>query len=128
MLAALHGRWILLCLLAVPATLNKEAFFFFLPTLYPILRTRANVKPVLAYLAVAIGISGAMNAWIKWWYAAAPGDVAHLQLLNNIDKYLQLKTYVELEVTYGVVGPSGAFIGTLLLSRSAIRAQEATAV
>lgn len=114
-LAAVYQRWIVLCMLAVPATLNKEAFFFFLPTLYPFLRTGMAPKAVLACLAAAIAVSGAVNTWIKWLYAAAPGDVAYFQLFNNLEKYLQPATYLELEVTYGVVGPSGAFIGTLLV-------------
>lgn len=115
LLAALQRRWMVLCVLAVPATLNKEAFLFFLPALYPLLRTAMNPRAALATLAGAIGISGAMNVWIKYLYAAAPGDVAHFQLLGNLKAYARLSSYLELEVTYGIAGPSGTFIGTALL-------------
>lgn len=114
-LLAVRGHWIALLALAIPATLNKEAFFFFVPALYPMLRMRRGRETALMALAATVAVSGAVNAWIKWLYATAAGDVAHLQLLNNIEKYFHLSTYTQLEVTYGMVGPSGAFLGTLLV-------------
>lgn len=123
LLAALHRRWVVLCLLAVPATWNKEAFLLFLPALYPLLRTAMTPRAALASLAAAFGVSAAMNVWIKYLYAAAPGDVAHYQLLGNLEAYARLSRYLELEVTYGVAGPSGTFIGTgVLLAILVLRA------
>lgn len=114
-LLAVRGYWIVLVALAVPATLNKEAFFFFVPSLYPLLRIRRDRKTALAAIVATVAVSGIVNAWIKWLYAGARGDVAHLQLLNNIEKYFYLPTFTQFEVTYGMVGPSGAFLGTLLV-------------
>ena len=114
-LLALRNQWLLLCLIAIPATLNKEAFFFFIPTLYPLFRAHASRKLALSILAVAVAISGLVNAVVKWFYLGADGGVAHFQLLGNMQRYVKLSTYGQLEVTYGFVGPSGAFIGTLFI-------------
>lgn len=114
-LLALRNQWLLLYVIAIPATLNKEAFFFFLPTLYPLFRAHASRTTVLSILAVAVGISGLVNAAVKWFYLSAEGGAAHFQLLGNIQRYFMLSTYGQLEVTYGFVGPSGAFIGTLCI-------------
>lgn len=114
-LLAVRGHWIALVALAVPATLNKEAFFFFVLSLYPMLRLRRDRPTALMALVVTVAVSGIVNAWVKWLYAGAGGDVAHLQLLNNIEKYFYLSTYGQLELTYGMAGPSGAFLGTLLI-------------
>lgn len=114
-LFAMRGHWIVLLALAVPATLNKEAFFFFVPSLYPMLRIRHSRKLALMTIAATMGISGVVNAWIKWLYAGTGGDIAQLHFLNNIEQYLSLSTYVQLELTYGMVGPGSAFLGTLLI-------------
>ncbi|MFS2022193.1 hypothetical protein ACL58G_03835 [Massilia sp. GER05] len=114
-LLALRNQLLLLCLMAIPATLNKEAFFFFLPTLYPFLRARSSKKAAILILAGAVGISGLVNAIVKWVYLDAGGGAAHFQFFDNLHKYLLPTTYAQLEVTYGFVGPSGAFIGTLFV-------------
>jgi len=113
MLLAMHNRWLALFALTIPATLNKEAFFFFLPTLYPILRSNSSRYFSLSILAAAIGISGIVNLVVKWQYLGAGGDAAHFQLIDNLRTYLSPNLYGQLEVTYGFVGPSGAFIGTI---------------
>lgn len=109
---ALRRHWVCLCLLAIPATLNKESFVFFLVTLYPILRATASTKTALQVLGAAILSSGLINIVLKWAYLDAGGGTASFQLFNNI-KYFHLSSYRQLEVTYGFVGPSGAFLGTL---------------
>ena len=112
LLLALRRHWVWLCLLAIPATLNKESFFFFLIALYPILRATASNKITLQVLGAAILLSGFVNIVLKWAYLDAGGGTASFQLFNNI-KYFYLSSYGQLEVTYGFVGPSGAFLGTL---------------
>jgi hypothetical protein len=112
LLLALRRHWVWLCLLTIPATLNKESFFFFLITLYPILRGNASNKATLRILGAAILVAGCINIALKWAYLDAGGGTASFQLFNNI-KYFYLSSYREFEVTYGFVGPSGAFIGTL---------------
>jgi hypothetical protein len=112
LLLALRRHWVWLCLLAIPATLNKESFFFFLIALYPILRATASNKITLQVLGAAILLSGFVNIVLKWVYLDAGGGTASFQLFNNI-KYFYLSSYGQLEVTYGFVGPSGAFLGTL---------------
>lgn len=114
-LVAIRGRWIFLIALSIPATLNKEAFFFFAVSLYPLLLVRCGRQAALIAIIATVAISGGVNAWVKWIYIDAGGGVASFQLLNNFEKYFNLSTYFQLEVTYGIVGPSGAFCGTLLL-------------
>jgi len=114
MLLALRRHWVWLCLLTIPATLNKESFFFFLVTLYPILRVSGSNKATLRILGAAILLAGLINVALKWAYLDAGGGTASFQLFNNI-KYFRLSSYRELEVTYGFVGPSGAFIVTLAI-------------
>jgi hypothetical protein len=114
-LAAIRGRWIFLIALSIPATLNKEAFFFFAISLYPLLLIRCSRRTALISIVAMVVISGGVNAWVKWLYIDAGGGVVSFQLLNNLEKYFNFSTYAQLEVTYGIVGPSGAFLGTLLV-------------
>jgi hypothetical protein len=112
-LAALRGKVFVLLALALPATLNKETFLFFVPTLYPLLRVRlAPLRAGVVALATLL-LAGAVNVWLKWIYADVPGGVAEFHLLGNLGRYLDPATYLGLEITYGVPGPSGAFVGTL---------------
>lgn len=114
-LLAIRNQWLLLIFISIPATLNKEAFFFFLPALYPLFRAHASRKTVLSVLGAAIALSGLVNIAVKWAYRGAEGGAAHFQLFNNLHKYLLPSTYGQLEITYGFVGPSGPFMGTLLI-------------
>jgi hypothetical protein len=115
-LAASRGRGWLLVLLAVPATLNKESFFFFIPALYPVLRARLSGRGALAVVAGAIVSAGLVNVAMKLRFYDAPGGAAaFFQLFENLERYFQPSWYAMLELTYGVLGPEGAFFGTLLL-------------
>ncbi|SFU46613.1 hypothetical protein [Pseudoduganella namucuonensis] len=115
MLLALRRHWLLLVALALPATLNKESFFFFLPTLYPLIRDRGGRGTALLATGAAMLLAGLVNAAIKWSYLDAEGGAAHFQLLNNVYNYARPRAYLQAELTYGVVGPSGAFAGVLML-------------
>ena len=114
-LAALRGRFVLLIVIASIATLNKETFFFFLPTLYPILRTRLAAKPALLVTVIATVVSVAINALLKTAMIDVPGGAAEFHLLGNIKAYLSPWTYRLFEPSYGVIGPKGAFLGTILV-------------
>lgn len=64
-LAALRGQYIILLVLAAVATYNKESFFFYLLTLYPLLRRSVSQKRTAAVLSTALLISGLANLSMK---------------------------------------------------------------
>jgi hypothetical protein len=97
--------WIVL--LALPATFNKESFFFFLPALYPLLREHASRGKALAVLGCGLLAAGAVNAATKMAFLDAPGGVAIWQLWDNVRQYLHPAQYFRLENTYALVGPKG---------------------
>lgn len=114
-LAAARGRLLWLIALAVPATLNKETFFFFIPALYPLLRLQLPSRKAWGAVAVAVLASGLVNAAIKFAFADAPGGAAEFHLFTNLAAYLTPSSYRQTELTYGLVGPSGASLATLLV-------------
>lgn len=114
-LLAARGYLLALIALAIPATLNKESFFFMLPALYPLLRTSLSVRMAAAGILAAMLASGIINALLKLYFADAAGVAAEFHLLENITTYLKSWTYRQVETTYGIMGPAGAFFGTLLV-------------
>jgi hypothetical protein len=114
-LLAARGKFIFLIALAVPATLNKETFFFILPTLYPLLRQTLSRKMAVTATCLSILTSGLINVLLKMTFSDAPGGAAELHFYNNIKAYLRPWTYQQFEITYGIVGPSGAFFCTLAI-------------
>lgn len=115
-LLAVRGRLLLLIGLSVVATLNKESFFFFLPTLYPLLRQiRTPWSGRLAVLAAMV-LSGLAGLSTKWLYQGNPGEIASLQLFDNFERYGAPLIWLRLESTYGLPGPAGAFIGSILIA------------
>jgi len=115
-LAALRGRLVPLAIVSMIATLNKEAFFFFVPALFPLLFERVGRKRALLGCATAILASGLVNAAMKLLFFDAPGAAAEFKLFRNILNYLNPLTYLQFENTYGIAGPAGVFAGTLLVA------------
>jgi hypothetical protein len=112
-LLALHGRLVALAALVLVATLNKETFFFVLPALYPLLRRRLARRTAWFAVGLLVLLAGLMNVALKFAYLDAVGGAAEFHLLANIKAYVLGNAYVRLETTYGLVGPSRAFILTL---------------
>ncbi|MGZ3236386.1 MAG: hypothetical protein ACXU8A_03330 [Burkholderiaceae bacterium] len=112
-LIATRGNIFLLIALALPATLNKETFFFVLPTLYPLLRHKLSPKMALTTIGLAILVSGIVNVLLKMAFIDAPGGAAEFHFFHNIRVYLMPWAYRQFEDTYGIVGPSGTFFGTI---------------
>lgn len=104
-LCALRKKNILLFCLIIPATLNKEVFFFFLPTLYPFIRDKLSFKKAVALSGSTILLAGIVNVIVKKIYVANPGGVAIFQLFNNLKGYINPLTYLKFEMTYGIIGP-----------------------
>ena len=117
-LLALRGRLLLLLLLALPATLNKETFIFFALTLYPLLRHRRAMIPAAATTGAIILVAGLVNVALKIRFAGSgSGGVAEVHILSNLVFYLNPLNYLNsLEMTYGIIGPAQVFAGTLLVA------------
>lgn len=101
---AMQGRIWLLIALTIPATLNKETFLLFLPTLYPILRRIAPPRVSLISVGAAMGLSGAIGLALRAVFASSPG-ARTFKLLDQVTHHLSLGNYLRKELTYGVVGP-----------------------
>lgn len=112
-LLASRGRTWALIALAGPATLNKEAFLFFVPALYPLLRGRLSARDSLVAVAGALMVAGAVNALVKAAFFDAPGGAAIFQLFDNVKVYLMPRTYFRYEYTYGLVSPKEVSILTV---------------
>lgn len=112
-LLALRGRLIALAALVLVATLNKETFFFVLPALYPLLRRQLSRRAAWFAVGFLVLLAGLMNVALKAAYLEAFGGALEFHLMANIEAYLSGNPYFRLETTYGVVGPSRAFVGTL---------------
>ncbi len=115
LLLAVQGRLIALLVLTVFATLNKESFLFFLPTLYPILRENNTLKKTLIVLAVAVLIAVIVKAYLQHRFQANAGSEMYVQFFDNMKAYLNPFTYLRNETTYGLPGPSGFFITTIAM-------------
>lgn len=111
-LCALRGRYWWLIALILPATINKETFLFFIPALYPLLSARIPRRKAITVVGFALILALAVNFWDRIAFAnAAPYvDVA----AEHWTQYFALSTYTKIEITYGLRGPSGLYIGTCL--------------
>ncbi len=76
---AMQGRIGLLILLTIPATLNKETFLIFLPTLYPILRRLTPARGALTGVGAAMVLSVAIDLTLKAIFASSPGSTVRFQ-------------------------------------------------
>jgi hypothetical protein len=114
-LSALRGSTLCVLALIPLATLNKETFFFFIPTLYPLLSYSKGPMRALWTVGAGVALAGLINVIIKYLFLGAPGGAAELHLIDNVVFYLNPTNYFEIEITYGLVGPSELFFGTALV-------------
>jgi len=113
MLAA-RGKGLLLVALSLAATLNKETFFFFIPALYPLLRYKGSATSASVWILLSVCGAAIINIVLKFAFLDAPGTMAEFHLLENLASYRLPWFYRQLEITYGIVGPAGLFVGTLV--------------
>ena len=115
LLLAVQGRLFALIVLTIFATLNKESFLFFIPTLYPILREKHVLKKTLFVLGAALLIAIVIKVYLQHTYQTNPGSEIYVQFFDNIKAYFTPMTYFRNETTYGLPGPSGFFITTIAI-------------
>ncbi|HYG45728.1 MAG TPA: hypothetical protein VEA17_22605 [Bordetella sp.] len=104
-----------LLLLSVLATWNKEAFFWFVPALYPLLRQRMARPSAAAATAALLLVCGCVYLAMRWRYAGNPGSTVDFQLWDSLRFYLDPGNWLRTESTYGVLLPRGFSIVTVLV-------------
>ena len=103
---ALHGRWLPLVLLTPFAVWNKESFFFFLMTLYPLHQARFGMRKALMLTVGTVFVAGLAYLVVHLHYAGNPGGTTEVHILDHLQQLLSMKTYWYTSTTYGM--PLGA--------------------
>lgn len=112
---ALRGHWSGLLILSAVATYNKEAFFFFIPTLYPLLRSKLSARASLLSVGACGLISGCVYLGLRHAYAHNPGMTSEWQLWENLAFYANPKNYFGYEANYGLPTARGLSLPHLVL-------------
>jgi hypothetical protein len=107
-------RLCVLVALAGLATWNKEAFFFFTPALYPLLRRNLPRLPAAGVVAALLLVSGCVYLALRMRYAGNPGSTVDYQLWDNLRYYVDPGNWLRTENTYGVLLPRGFSLVTIL--------------
>jgi hypothetical protein len=113
---ALKFDWWWLLPIVLIGTWNKESFLLIIPTLYPILRTRASVRTSLAGVSLLFIASASVYLRIHFYYAQNPGATAIFHLGDQVRYYVNpLKFLFDFDRTYGVIWYSSATLLSLLV-------------
>lgn len=104
-----------LIVLTVFASFNKESFLFFIPTFYPFIRAKFSLKHTLFILVTVFSVSVLIHLYLHNLYKANIGSEMYFHLWVNLKEYLMPMTYLRNETTYGLPGPSGFFITTVIM-------------
>jgi hypothetical protein len=87
---------------AALATLNKESFLLFIPSLYPLLRTR-NPRAKAIVGTVALGcVCAAVSFWLRLRFQHNPGGTVEIHWKDQIDFFLHPMGQFRRERTYGL--------------------------
>lgn len=100
-------RLLALVALGAVATWNKEAFFFFTPALYPLLRRNLPRLQAAGAVAVLLLVCGCVYLALRMRYAGNPGTTVDFQLWDNLRYYADPGNWLRTESTYGVLLPRG---------------------
>ena len=112
----------LLALVSAAATWNKEAFFFFVATLYPLLRAGLPRWRAAAVVAVLVFVCGCVYLALRMRFAGNPGGTVSFQPGANLFYFLDPGNWFRTEGTYGVTLPKGlsAFMMLMIAGVSAV--------
>jgi hypothetical protein len=86
----------------VLATLNKESFLFFIPTLYPLLRKRNSRINTLIGTGVLGLACAAVGYVLRLRYQNNPGGTVEFHLLGQISYLSHMYNMLHMEKTYGI--------------------------
>lgn len=112
---ALAASWLYLIPVTILAELNKEAFFFFLIALFPILRTRYSDVRSAMITTFLMGVAGVTYLGVKAAFADNPGTPVESWIMGSLEYYSDLRRLVQFEVNYGVVTPQGYSLFSFVL-------------
>jgi len=101
------GRLGLLAVVAAMATWNKEAFFFYVVTLYPFLRLSLPRLKAAGVVAGLVFVCGCVYLALRLRYAGNPGGAVSFQPGANFFYFLDSGNWFRTESTYGVALPKG---------------------
>lgn len=101
------GRLGLLTAVAALAAWNKEAFFFYVITLYPFLRLSLPRIKAAAVVAGLIFVCGCVYLALRLRYAGNPGGAVSFQPGANLLYFLAPGNWFRTESTYGIALPKG---------------------
>lgn len=99
---ALRGNWLALTLVIPLAVVNKEAYFFFLPTLYPFAKAKLGKKQAVIFMLAGVLLAGLTYLYIKSFYTGNPGGMVQFHLMNHIKEFAKISTYFLTSTTYGL--------------------------
>lgn len=118
---ALAGAPAWLLLLAPLATYNKESFFFFVVTLYPLLAARRGYLRAAGWTGAAVVLSGLVYWQVKAHYAGNPGGMVQFHLSEQLDYFRHFGHYGQFEFQYGLLAPRGFNVISLLMAGLLVR-------
>ncbi|MDH0091261.1 hypothetical protein N7373_07375 [Achromobacter mucicolens] len=101
------GRLGLLAIVAAMAAWNKEAFFFYVVTLYPFLRLSVPRVKAAAVVAGLMFVCGCVYLALRMRYAGNPGGAVSFQPGANLFYFLDPGNWFRTESTYGILLPKG---------------------
>ena len=107
---ALSGKLIGILILTPIAELNKETFFFFLPTLFPFVYQKLDFKKSVAYILGAMFIAGVTYLFVLSRFAGNAGDMADWRIIDHAQDILRLNSYFITDSIYGLPLPSRMFV------------------
>ncbi|GGP26451.1 hypothetical protein [Silvimonas amylolytica] len=114
--------WLALCfspgwlvLLAPLATYNKEAFFFFSVTLFPLLANRFGWRKGGLWTLLVLLVSGITYSVVKTHYAGNPGGVVQFHLWDQLHYFRYPGHLKGFEFQYGLVTPKSFNLINILL-------------
>ena len=108
----IKGHWLPIVFLSVIATINKEAFFWFIPTLYPFLREKLNVRKTVGVMGICFLFAGLAALYIHQLYDSNPGGMVmgfQTHVWQQLYYISNPKTYFLTSTTYGLPFPSRFF-------------------
>jgi hypothetical protein len=109
---ALRLDWWWLLPLAALAAWNKESFFFFMPTLYPLLRRRISRRTASVAVALLTFVCGLVYLYMRTRFANNAGEAVIPQFLDHFRTHFGVHDLLSrVDESYGVPIPE---ISTLL--------------
>lgn len=107
---ALSGNLIGILILTPIAELNKETFFFFIPTLFPFIMKKLDFKKSAAYILGAMFIAGVTYLLVLSRFAGNTGDMADWRIIDHAKDFFRINSYFIMDSIYGISLPSRMFV------------------